>query len=167
MPVYLSPTTTLDNIRNAHSEWYNNSNWCGIADFSAIGIGYGGSTTSVASLSSDGLSVMDFGSVASLGFSGCSSANVIACAWFWTSPATQIVEADARFDLDGGPIWTNGSAVGYYDVWHVAAHEIGHQIGLQHTDQDPTEVMYPTAYWADTSNRLLGKGDANGNNNKY
>ncbi len=61
----------------------------------------------------------------------------------------------------------HGAAAGEYDVQHVFAHETGGAIGFNDNASDPSVVMYIAVNTNDTSNRKLGRGDANADNAKY
>lgn len=79
----------------------------------------------------------------------------------------RVDEADVRFNKFA--TWVNGGAQFAYDVWSVAAHEIGHTIGMDEDFAGCTQcnVMWFEASTNDMSERLLGLGDAVGNNNRY
>jgi Matrixin len=162
-PSYLNVANTLTGLRAAHTEWTQNVNWCGIADNSSFNTSYQGTTTQ--GFGKNGINTIGFGSVAALGLSGCSSSSTIACTEWWNSGST-ITEADTRLDNTGRATWVNGSVSGKEDVQSTEAHEMGHTAGFGHVS-DSTNVMYPTIFTNDTSNRELGRGDANEDNNKY
>ncbi len=88
----------------------------------------------------------------------------LACTATWRSGST-IVEADTR--LWNGVTWYNGAQAGKYDVQHAMAHETGHAIGFGESYTDCTVVMCAYGSTNNTSNRLLGRGDANADNAKY
>jgi predicted Zn-dependent protease len=79
---------------------------------------------------------------------------------------TQTTEADVRLDNTGRTTWYNGNVANKTDVQSVMAHEVGHMIAFRHVNDD-SNVMYPTIFENDASNRKLGRGDANANNTKY
>ena len=162
-PAYLDPTNTLASLRNAFTEWVTNENWCLIADASALASSYQGTT--VSAFGQNSTSTVDWGSIAALNLSGCSSPNTIGCTLRWFV-GTQSVEADVRLDDTGRTTWYNGNASGKTDVQSLMAHEVGHMIAFGHVP-DSTNVMYGTIYTNDVSNRKLGRGDANANNAKY
>ena len=162
-PSYLDTTNTLTSLRDAHTEWTQVVDWCGIGDSSSFNTSYQGLTT--LSFGHNGTNTVGWGSVGALNLSGCSSTSTIACTEWWTSGST-IVEADTRFDNTGRTTWVNGAASGKTDVQSTMAHEMGHVAGFGHVN-DSTNVMYPTIFTDDTSNRKLGRGDANEDNAKY
>ena len=162
-PSYLDQTNTLTSLRSAHTEWVNVVNWCGIGDGSTLNTAYQG--TIGTNFGQNGINSVGWGSVAALGLSGCSSPNTIACTEWWASGST-ITESDTRFDNTGRTTWYNGSLSTRTDVQSTMAHEMGHSAGFDHVN-DSTNVMYPTIFLGDTSNRELGRGDANEDNAKY
>jgi len=157
-PSGLSVDTTETYLRNAHAEWFNNTNWCGIADNSVFGMAYGGRTT--LGYAQNGTNTVGFGDMSQ---TGC-GAGVIACTATYIS-GTTIVEADTR--LSSSLNWINGQAPGKYDVWSQDAHETGHVMGFNDVTDSHDNVMYFAGVTNDVSDQKLGKGDANGNNAKY
>lgn len=162
-PGYLNLDNTLAGMRAAHTEWTQVVDWCGIGDSSSFNTSYQGTTTQ--GFGHNGINTVGWGSVAALNLSGCSSPNTIACTEWWTS-GSSIVESDTRFDNTGRTTWVNGAVSGKTDVQSTMAHEMGHSAGFGHVN-DSTNVMYPTIFTDDTSNRELGRGDANEDNAKY
>jgi hypothetical protein len=159
-PGNLDLNLTETNMRNAHIEWENNQNWCSdIGDASAANFTYDGRLNT--NWGQNGVNSVGFGDVDPLPNCGSSA---VACTGRWVSGST-ITETDTRLDTTGRS-WANNGAAGYFDVWHVLAHEIGHQIGFEHYG-DGSVVMYGGVSSGDTSNRKLGRGDALGNNAKY
>jgi hypothetical protein len=156
-PSYMNVDTTETYLRNAHIEWYNNQNWCGIPDQSVFAMAYGGRTT--VTYGNNGINTVGFGN---MGATGCAS-DVLGCTWVDVS-AGIVTESDTR--LNQNSPWINGQASGKYDTWSVMAHELGHTLGFDHVDS-PSNVMNPTIPSNNISNQKLGKGDANGNNTKY
>jgi hypothetical protein len=162
-PGYLNQTNTLTSLRDAHTEWVNNINWCFLADFSTFSTAYQG--TIGTNFGKNGINSVGWGSVAALGLPGCSGPSAIACTESWDSGST-ITESDTRFDDTGRTTWFNGNASGKTDVQSVMAHELGHSAGFEHVN-DSSNVMYGTVFTGDVSDRELGRGDANEDNAKY
>ena len=165
-PSYLDSTNTLTSLRNAHTEWITNDNWCGIADGAGEVTSYQGTIGST--FGQNGLNTVGWGSVNALNSSICPpNTGLIACTIYWYNTSSNVIsEEDTRFDDTQGMIWYNGSLSTRYDVGSVMAHELGHGLGFAHVN-DSTNVMYPYASRGDVSNRHLGRGDANENNAKY
>ncbi|MEJ7569194.1 MAG: matrixin family metalloprotease [Gaiellaceae bacterium] len=157
-PAGLSVATTETYLRNAHSEWYNNSNWCGYADASVFSMAYGGTTTS--GYGDNGINTVGF---AGMSGSGC-AIDAVGCTRVEVA-GINVIESDTRLN-SALYSWVNGQASGKYDTWSVMAHELGHTLGFYHVI-DTSNVMNAGAFTNDTSPHLLGNGDANANNGKY
>ncbi|GMI97911.1 hypothetical protein like AT1G59970 [Hibiscus trionum] len=67
---------------------------------------------------------------------------------------------DGRFHYDAEENWSTNPSWSQVDLESVAVHEIGHNLGLGHS-QDPNAIMFPT-FQAGTTKRNLGQDDING-----
>jgi hypothetical protein len=78
-----------------------------------------------------------------------------------TNGAGEIIGFDVRF-YDSGRTWTSGSpAIGEFDIQGVACHELGHALGLGHSNvADAT--MYPSTTSGNTSLRTIAADDVAG-----
>ncbi|XP_075054895.1 collagenase 3-like [Mixophyes fleayi] len=76
-------------------------------------------------------------------------------------PSTGI-GGDAHFDEDER--WTNNRAG--FNLFLVAAHEFGHSLGLDHSN-DPAALMFPTYRYVNTDNFRLSQDDVNGIQSLY
>lgn len=151
-PYYLNLTYTETALRSAHSEWANVDDYCGVPDNSAWSSAYFGETTT--EFGANYVNTVGFGPVPNsrVGIEqGVVSGNTI-------------VESDIL--LSTTYLWINGHDPGRYDVQNCLAHEMGHQLGFGHVNDD-SNVMYSVCYKDDTTNRKLGKGDALEDNAKY
>ncbi|MBY0011223.1 matrixin family metalloprotease [Paenibacillus typhae] len=73
--------------------------------------------------------------------------------------ANTIYEAD--IDINGSYAWHTGGAADFYDVQGVFTHELGHLLGLGHSDV-ATATMWPTIGKGNTSWRTLDEDDISG-----
>ena len=157
---------TRSSLVAAHSTWDRTRNDCGVPDRNNLITDYLGLTRASAKSRADGLSVIDKGEVANISRCGNSRA-AIACSFLQPGQvAGPFRESDQRYDDDFA--FTNDGAVGgAYDYWHIAAHESGHSIGLDHSTASRWATMYPQALQASTYWRTLAVGDIVGMRNIY
>jgi hypothetical protein len=157
-PGGVNVTRTQGALRNARVEWEMNRNHCGIPDRSSVDFRFRGRTGT--GLGNNGVSTVGFGETDTIG-GAC--VGTIACTITWTR-GTTAEESDTRFDHDRR--WGNLGQPGRFDVQGVAAHETGHTLGFEHVASNDN-VMECCARVGDTTDRLLGRGDANENNARY
>ncbi|KAK4395734.1 Metalloendoproteinase 1 [Sesamum angolense] len=67
--------------------------------------------------------------------------------------------SDGRLHFDGDEKWVDGVTPGAFDLQTVGLHELGHVLGLGHTN-DSGAVMYP--YIGDGLRKVLGQDDIDG-----
>jgi hypothetical protein len=150
-------------LKAAMGEWVNNVNHCGIKDNAKPPMSYKGETTKKSG--QDGVSVVDWASLQN--DQDCK--NALACTVTAYDGNGNPVESDTRFNTFYK--WSTTGAKNAYDVQSVAAHEWGHILQLDHSENanknDNTLVMWPYVDIGDTSGRKLGKGDAQANNSHY
>jgi hypothetical protein len=157
-PPGLNLVRTEQSLRNARIEWESNLNRCGIPDRSSIDFRYMGRTE--LGFGDNGISTVGFGETDALG-GAC--VGTLGCTVTYVDGGVAS-ESDTRLDRDRP--WSNLGASGRYDVWSVVAHETGHTAGFDHVSSSDN-VMAPVIPRGATSNRRLGRGDANENNAKY
>ncbi|WJZ83316.1 hypothetical protein VitviT2T_003008 [Vitis vinifera] len=80
------------------------------------------------------------------------------------SASTSLSYTDATITLDDTASWTVGAVPGSYDLESVATHEIGHILGLDHS-QFEEALMY--AYFGDGVTKKLAQDDIEGLRSKY
>ena len=91
----------------------------------------------------------------------------VACSWLQPGPADQpFAENDQRYD-DDYRFTNSGSLGGTYDYQHIATHESGHSLGLDHSSASRWLTMYPQAPSGSTIWRTLALGDVLGMRNIY
>ena len=69
-------------------------------------------------------------------------AGILAMTAYWYS-GTQILECDLVFNDDY--LWGTDGAVGVYDIWNIAAHELGHWLNLRDLYGDVGDGVYDVA----------------------
>ncbi|MFQ5869081.1 MAG: matrixin family metalloprotease [Candidatus Zixiibacteriota bacterium] len=86
---------------------------------------------------------------------------VIAATYYWYS-GSNMTEADIKFFDDGFNFSSQGNPTySEMDVWAVAAHELGHVVGLGHSS-DYNSTMYSTIAYGETKKRDLNADDIAG-----
>lgn len=161
IPTYMDKDNTVTAVRNAHIEWENNQTSCDVADNSALNFTYSGDTNRTRD-ANDGASVVDWGEVQP----NCLSTDIACEVKQFSNLTGEVVASDIRFDPD--VLWTNLPLTypNRFDVWNVAAHEVGHRSLFGHVD-DSHQVMYKPSFKGSTYKRSLGRGDAVANNKKW
>ncbi len=157
---------TRSSIVAGHRAWDNTRNDCGFGDQNNITTRYLGRTTRKASSNADGASVIDKGEVGNITRCGRSTV-AVACSWLQPGPADRpFTENDQRYD-DDYRFTNSGSLGGTYDYQHIATHESGHSLGLDHSSASRWLTMYPQAPSGSTIWRTLALGDVLGMRNIY
>ncbi len=115
---------------------------------------YGGTTTSTAYGTNDGINTITFGSLAS----GTLAENT---QWYTVSTG-EIADSDIRFNTDYP--WSTDSAPGTYDVQNAGTHEAGHSLSLSdlYGTADTEKTMYAYISAGETKKRTLEQDDIDG-----
>lgn len=149
-----------------HKVWDDTRDDCGFRDQPNFTSGYVGLTSRTARSRADGFNVIDRGEIANIARCGNSKV-VLACSW--VQPGQErgpYTENDQRYD-DDYTFTNKGIVGGAYDYWHVATHESGHSLGLDHSTGSPWLTMYPQVTQSSTFWRTLALGDVLGMRNIY
>jgi Matrixin len=104
-----------------------------------------------------------------IAFGDAGGGGIVAVTYLWSSIGGDIIEWDQIYE-DTDP-WSIGDPVpaAEFDLLNVAAHEMGHAMGLDH----PTgggctrETMYASVSLGESKKRTLTNGDSNGINKQY
>lgn len=89
------------------------------------------------------------------GFTDLGAGGAVGLASIWSS-GSDIVEVDIR--LNTYQNWATNGAANADDVQGVLTHEIGHLLGMAHSDV-PEATMWPYTWYGDTSRRTLEQDD--------
>jgi hypothetical protein len=91
--------------------------------------------------------------------------------WWVKQPIGELKSASINFDTADKWFISSVERCGYsglyFDIQNIAAHEIGHAVGLAHNTQDAYSTMYPTSKTGETLRRTLGKADIAALTNLY
>lgn len=138
-------------LQRGHQVWSRAQTVCKAADDVSMQFSFTGETRKKAGY--DGVNVVDFGPLGA----GALAMNY---AWF---QGGHILEVDLRLNRDDYR-WTNRpGGKSRYQVANVAAHEIGHQLGLDDlTDPHGALTMFGRMGKGEMSNTTLGRGDLRG-----
>jgi hypothetical protein len=150
VPEGLGLYRTQHALRDAHSSWKTSNSTCGDSDRIDFDFEFGGLTTK--KIDYDGANVIDFGPL--------DEALAINYTWY---DGTRALEADLRFNSRDYR-WTNrDGGKNRYQVANVAAHELGHQIGLDDLgDPHGGLTMFGRVLRGEMSKLTLGAGDIRG-----
>jgi hypothetical protein len=151
---------TVTSLIVAHTNWDRTFNSCGLADITDLSSWHLGSTAETIHTYPDGESIVDRGSMSSIGCSGA-----LACTFLFTDANGTITETDQRYNDD--ITFSNVGASGAYDYQSVGTHESGHSIGLTHANSSDAMTMYYAVKAGTTHQRSLAKGDVTGLRTRY
>lgn len=147
---YPAGSTTSNSIRQGAYAWNNTVNSCGNGDQNNITLSRTGDTNATAGSARDGQNTVDFGSTANV---GCGALPTVACV---------IPRGNSEFDMrfNTQVTWSHSGASGAMDVQSIAAHEMGHYLGMDHASTSSNFLtMYPYALSGAIRQRDLGIGD--------
>jgi hypothetical protein len=158
--------TSRQEITKGHHTWNDTVNDCSFPDVTNITADYLGTTGATPHSYTDGVNVVDFGSIGNVS-GGCGGvvAGVLACTWGSTHDGVYFDDIDQRYSTNYP--WSPSGAAGSYDIYSVAAHESGHAVGLAHANSSAWLTMYYQASTGSTRWRTLGYGDARGLRCRY
>lgn len=153
MPDYLERVRTVFSLRRAHMVWPRIFTNCNDADDNTFAYQYAGPAKASRTMKYDKINLVDFGPLGG-------GALAVNYTWF---TATSIVEVDLRFNRDEYK-WTNVEKVkNAYQIQNVAAHELGHQFGLDDlTDPHGALTMFGRIGKGEMNKTTLGRGDMKG-----
>lgn len=169
-PDYIqSIDATEASLRGARAAWAYNRNNCQVPDNSRVLIAYYGRLQT--SFGYNYASTVGFVDPEQVGCSGGGYV-VTACTATWLGyPTPYIAESDTRLNGSLSEVpFINGAAPGRIDIQSIMTHESGHSIGMGDV-YDTGNVMDQLWRSGDLYNsiehRMLGRGDATGNNAQY
>jgi len=152
-------------VATAVSAWESAAGLDIFGSGSAASIG-GGARAAIGSATNDANEVV---------FDAISENGVIAVTFVWgvfrgPPSARALVEWDQIYDDDGDWTWGGAGSASSMDFLNIAVHEVGHAMGMGHTDTSSAcaeETMYPYASEGETKKRDLHDGDVAGINALY
>ena len=86
--------------------------------------------------------------------------NVVAVCYVWSNNVNSITDYDIVFNNKNWA-WSTTGQSGRMDVGHIATHEVGHALGMDHSEY-PEAVMWHKVKQGDISNRKLHPDDSAG-----
>jgi hypothetical protein len=153
VPSGLNNDTVVEQLRTAHGSWVRPFSSCSNRPDVDFAFKYGGKTTRVARY--DGYNIMAFGSP---------GATALAVNYIWYKSG-KILEADTVFNKHDYTWATNKKTDNKYQIINVAAHELGHQVGLEDlADPHGRLTMFGRTSKGDRNKVSLGRGDMKGLN---
>lgn len=164
-------TAWREQLVRGHHTWNDTFNSCGFTDQTTFTAYHGGGTSLRANPSSDGTSVVDFGSLDPFGVTTANTLAFTRIWWQYDSSFTDIVETDQRYESPPQTSfcaadcpWSTNGAAGAWDLFAFGSHESGHSLGLRHATSSEFGwlTMSPTTYRGAIRWRDLGKGDVSG-----
>jgi hypothetical protein len=149
VPKYMSPWLATRSLREAHHSWSGTNSSCEDKDKIDFSFLYVGATDS--RMGFDGVNTIDFGRLR----------RAVAISYLWYSGA-RIREVDMR--LNNRYMWSNRPGVNRrYNVKNVAAHEIGHHLGLDDLGPGHARLtMFGLVTKGEMRKITLGRGDVRG-----
>ncbi len=141
------PSGSIAAIRRSAATWTN------VAGSPFVFV-YGGTATSTAHGTNDGINLVNFGSLAQ----GTLAENV-----FWYNPTTgRLYDSDLEFNTSYQ--WATTGAAGYFDVQDIGTHELGHSLSLAdlYGSADTAKTMYGYSSDGEKKKRTLTSDDIHG-----
>ena len=142
------PSNSLSAIQSSMQTWTD-------VNTSSFNFIYGGSTSSTAHGTYDGVNIVTFGS---MGSTGTLAVNAY---WYYVSTG-QMIDSDIKFNTNYS--WATSGSSSAYDVQNVGTHEFGHSLCLKdlYNSADSEKTMYGYASSGETKKRDLHSDDIAG-----
>lgn len=149
-PEEIKPDATVLEIRGAHRVWAQAISEC--TDDDPISFAYDYAGVTIRHPERDHVNVVDFGAL---------GGGALALNYTWFS-GTKILEVDLRLNKEDYT-WSNVAGVNRYQVKNIAAHELGHQFGLNDLgDPHGALTMFGRMGKGERNKVSLGQGDLRG-----
>lgn len=147
------------------------SEWETAANLNIFGVGstatIGGTARAAIGSSANGTNEVVFDAIDE---SGVIAVTIVWGVFRGRPSARGLTEWDQIYDDDGNWSWGSAGSASSMDFLNIAVHEIGHAMGMGHTDSSSScaeETMYPYAAEGETKKRDIHDGDIAGINALY
>jgi hypothetical protein len=172
IPDYLSKSGVVAAMKRGGANIFKVGDSCGLPDRVKGELRYQGGTSRSVDINTngscnanDGKSVIGFGDLPD-----GTLAYACVASWVVNNAPDRVASSDIRLNKEDYAWFTRGSCSGRYDVESSVTHERGHTFGLGEASEDSHGNLTMSAESngpCQTSERSLGRGDAQGLNSKY